>query len=140
MNLRGKKGLCVSMLLVLPLLQVTATGAEGGQRKLGLELDEYLTLNDRAFETEDLASADGTSSAQPIQIATLIDQAAQGVYEKASAQQTTGSSSPGKMKRTGSWMKKHWWVPTLIGVAIGVVILEPFDSNDDDRREAQMAQ
>ena len=54
-----------------------------------------------------------------------------------SNQQTAASSGNGKLRRTGRWMKKNWWAPTLIGVAVGVLLLEPFDDDDDERRRAQ---
>lgn len=54
------------------------------------------------------------------------------------SEQSTTSSRDGKLKRAGRYMKKRWWIPVLIGVAVGVWVLEPFDDDDDERRAMQM--
>ena len=38
-----------------------------------------------------------------------------------------------KKRRAGRWLKKHWYVPVLAAVALGVAL----DSGDDDRNEVE---
>jgi hypothetical protein len=46
-------------------------------------------------------------------------------------QQTTADSSPGREGGFGRWLKRHWWVPVLVGGAAAWAISE--SGGDDDR-------
>lgn len=47
-------------------------------------------------------------------------------------QATPDPELPRKRGGFGRWLKKHWWVPVLVGVAAGVAISDSDDSNIDD--------
>lgn len=121
-------GLVTVALLVGSVAPVATQVAPSGSRGFHIELDEVLAVEEISFDTEGLPTGESTA---PIRLASLN-------VAEVSANQETSAPVASKTKRTGRWLKKHWWVPTLIGVAVGVALLEPFDDDDDERRRAQM--
>ena len=144
MKKRGNKGLCSLIVLAQLLCQVVPAGAEGivlGEQEFRIEFDEVLAVDELSFEMDGVAAVDATPTA-PMRTAELATIRVRDIRPdpQVSAQQGTDTASPGKIKRTGRWMKKHWWVPTLIGIAVAVWVLEPFDDDDDERQPAPMVQ
>lgn len=119
----------LSALMVLVFLAGTLAPAAAQEPVFEIELDPWLASEeiDRELDQD-----------QPVRIAAVRSPRELGLPAQVSADQATSAPSDSKVRRTGRWLKKHWWVPTLIGVAVGVVLLEPFDDDDDERRRAQM--
>ena len=126
----------IAIALLIYTVPVAAQELPTPNREFQVNLDELFTLEPLDFGAEALALE---AAAQPVRIAaleTLPIRDARRLDQVTHAQSTTAKD--GKMKRSMRYMKKHWWIPTLIGLAVAVVILEPFDDDADDRRQAQM--
>ncbi len=138
MNRLASQTLCgpIAIALLIYAVPVAAQEMPAPEREFQVGLDELFAVEPLDFGAEALEIE---ASADPIRIAaleTLPIRDARRLEQATHAQ--TNQSKDGKMKRSFRYLKKRWWIPTLIGLAVGVVLLEPFDDEADDRRAQQM--
>lgn len=130
-------GFGLAMLLVLA--PVVPAGAEASGRGFDLGLEQALgseMADFKAAVTPEEPAGEELSAAQdvapPIRLASLQEAAWQRSQQQ--QQQATQSSPQPKKRGFGRWLKRHWWVPVLVGVAVGVVLLDDDSDgpNEDD--------
>ena len=121
----------LSLLLFLPAVPAVADGdsARGG---FELHLEEALAFQGSAFALA--ATADETEATQETLYTDVEPRSLREVAMQVSAQEA-GADPADQMKPEkkgfGRWLKKHWYVPVLAAVAIGVAIGDD-DSGDND--------
>ena len=130
---RGLCGLSLSLLLLLPAVSAPAQQAEPGTGQIELHLEEALAL--RAFDLDETAlgeelEAEPESSASTISLAELREEAWT-MAQETEAEPTSEMKRKEKRGFTG-WLKKYWWVPAIVAVAVGVTI-----ADDDDKGETE---
>ncbi len=133
----------VSLTLSLLLCVPVASASSDGQSKIDLRLEEALTFSGDGplfagiadGETEPWAegASEVTAPSQPRLEEpgrTPIGVSAQS--SKAAAEAALADRAAGGDGGFGRWIKKHWYVPVLAAVAIGVVVSDDGDDGPGD--------
>ncbi len=134
MNMDGYKRICGMLLAVLLVVSAVPAGAEDiwtTKNEFDLQLDG--ALNGESFELFSNAPSPGSAdTARQAESSGLNLAQRQSVSEigKQALMQSSGTQGAPKKKGTGRWLKKHWYVPVLAAVALGVG-LEVGDGKDD---------
>ena len=132
MSPQNRKQHCVAWLAVLILALASAAGAGElavGEGAFSLHLEETLAPVELGPEPATSEAAE-TGAVDSSPLATLhVAALAVEVGATVAIEAQEGQAAP-QRKGFGRWLKKHWYVPVLIGAAIGVSVS---DSGDDDR-------
>ncbi len=121
--------IALSLLLFLPAVPVYAGGDSAAGGEFDLHLEEALAFQGSTFGLE----ADDEGEATQETYTDVGPRSVQEVSQQVSAQEA-GPDPADQMrskKGFGRWLKKHWYVPVLAAVAIGVAIGDD-DSGDND--------
>lgn len=132
----------LALLLLLPMAALAEEGAASGpELELGLtvtqvfeELDLEMDLDGMVPVTEVEPVAERPQAA-PLQLASLAP-SPEIWREEAAVQEAEDRAAPPK-KGFKRWLKRRWWIPVLVAVAVGAVALDdgsdsPDDVEDDD--------
>ena len=137
MSLRGHKELCSLSVLVLLLWPVAPAGSQEvvlTERGYDLQLENALAGKEYSYQLDRSAEND---TAQAIQVSYLRLTTIRNVWELSEEEmQATPAerAEPKKKRKAGRWLKKHWYVPVLVGLLLGGAVLED-DDNDDDSED-----
>ena len=117
----------------------SAQDLETRGREFGLQLEELAVVQELDLSSGSYVSAAEEASA-PVQVASLTLTSVRSNWREPQvlADHHVGGAKDSKVRRAGRWLKKRWWVTTLVGLAVAVAVLEPFDDDDSERRAAQM--
>ena len=135
MRTPSRKELCsvaLAVLLFLPAMPAgAASTAEGG---IDLHLEEALTLQGADFLLARTASDEGLSSRleSPADSRSTPELRRKSFEEVALQMRKKGDDEMSQQPNSGGfggWVKKHWYVPVLAAIAIGLVVA---DSDDND--------
>lgn len=153
MSTAGYRTLCslslAGLLLFVPVMTATAAGplaatAEGSFQLDRAQMKEALSLEDFDLYSHEAAPAAGLTpevadlaaaneAARPAAPQDLFRREsgnfallAQAVPQQTSAVQAAPAT---KDKKSGSWLKRHWWVPVLAAAAVGVAVAGGGDSD-----------
>lgn len=133
-------GVILVALVLAPVAPASAEGVAGRELELDIQLGELMTVDNAGFASESTEMPVRAAQVEPILIAeaaVLPVRDPRRLAQVSQLQDAPAQQAP-KKGGTGRWLKKHWWVPVLVGVAVGVVLLEPFDDDDDERPAAMM--
>ena len=122
--------IALSLLLFLPAVPVYAGDDSAAGGELSLHLEEALAFQGSSFGLE---AADDEGEATQETYTDVGPRSVQEVSQQVYAQEA-GPDPADQMKPKksfGRWLKKHWYVPVLAAVAIGVAIGDD-DSGDND--------
>ena len=117
-------GLALSCALLLATSPVAAAEIAPAPTDFRLHLEE-------AYLSEKLESEADTPT-KPLVSFTLEPLSADAYLAEAAAEAQAEDSATPPRKSFGRWLKKNWWVPVLVGVAVGYVLLD-----DDDKGEEE---
>ena len=125
MSLRRNRtiGLALSFALLLATSPVAAV-------EIALTPTDFRLHLEEAYLSEQPEKTD-TPTTPPVSFALEPLTADAYLAEAAAEAQAEDSATPQK-KSFGRWLKKHWWVPGLVGVAVAYAV-----SNDDDEGEEE---
>ena len=124
-----------SLALVAMLLAVTSpVGSQSidhGEKVLGLDLSEAPKLELGAVGAPQ-------SEAEPVQLVLLAEPSPLELVEAFAAsteavEAAAQEQATPKRSGFGRWLKKHWYVPVIVGVALGVAL----SSDDDDPNDLE---
>lgn len=109
---------------------VAAEAATASEASFDLGLaDAFAELQLAAATTGPLASRPAAEASGPKPATAPLTMKRDPATPPPEPQQSSAAPATRKKGGFGRWLKKHWYVPVLVGVAIGVVVA---DDNDDD--------
>ena len=121
-NRRYGYGLALLALLV----PVAAGGEEAVEESFRLHLDEAIEVG--VLAAEPLATAERNHSELNLSDLGAIGSVAEFAGSAAAVEAQQEAQASSKMGGFGRWLKKHWYVPVLVGVLVGATALD--DDND----------
>ena len=112
------------------LIPVAAAGDEAVEESFRLHLDEAIEVG--VLTAEPLATGERNESALNLSDLSAIGSVVEFGASAASleAQQDTQASS--KKGGFGRWLKKHWYVPVLVGALVGATALDDDNDGEED--------
>ena len=124
-------GMALAVLLVVSAVPAGADTVWTTKNQFDLQLGE--SLDDEALRVES-----GAARVVSVEIAEQIASKRLNLVQRKTVSeigqqvlmQSSGSQDTSKRNGTGRWLKKHWYVPVLVAVALGAS-LEVGDSKDD---------
>lgn len=129
--IRKSSGLTLALLLVVPVVPAAALENDPAAPAIDLQLEAALAAQGSTFGlTGDLAVEPESSNAVAETDAAEISLSE--MRAEAWAMQEDDDPAAGmktEKKGFGRWLKKHWYVPVLAAVALGVAL----DGGDDDK-------
>ncbi len=134
MSIRGHKELCSLSLLVVLLWPAVPAGSQEvvlTERGYDLQLESALAGKEYSFQLDGSAEND---TAQAIRVSDLRLTTFRNVWELSEEEMQATPAAPAepkKKRKAGRWLKKHWYVPVLVGLLLGGVVLDDDDDDDD---------
>jgi len=123
-----RKLLAVPLVAILQLSAIAAVAGEVSTAELlSLNLEEAVIVEGPVYQT-DFPQVVELHPAPAVGLTELRLLVQSDAYVM--SQDASDPASTQEKKGVGRWLKKHWWVPVLAAVVLGVVLLEP---NDDDK-------
>lgn len=128
------KRVCGTALAILLVVSAVPAGADTvWTTKNQFDLQLGKSLDDEAIRVESgaarIASAEMAQQIASQRLNLVQRQTVSGIGQQL-LMQSSGSQDTSKRNGTGRWLKKHWYVPVLVAVALGAS-LEVGDSKDD---------
>jgi hypothetical protein len=130
-----RKSPCLLALLTLlvagaPLRAATDLGLESPGFDLGLDAEGIFdSASSVAFPLDVAPATDRSMEAAAFLGAQAVDLRSAATSSPEISAQGEMNQAPAKKGGAGHWLKKHWWVPVVVGVAVGVAVSG--DSSDD---------
>lgn len=128
------KRVCGTVFAILLVVSAVPAGADTAwTTKSRFDLQLGKSLDDEAIRVESgaarIASAEMAQQIASQRLNLVQRQTVSGIGQQL-LMQSSGSQDTSKRNGTGRWLKKHWYVPVLVAVALGAS-LEVGDSKDD---------
>ena len=133
MSMRGHKELCSLSLLLLLLWPAVPAGSQEvvvTERGYDLQLENTLAGKEYSFQLDGSAESD-TVQAIRVSDLRLTFRNVWELQEQEVQATPAARAEPKKKRKAGRWLKKHWYVPVLVGLVLGGVLLDDDDGDDD---------
>jgi hypothetical protein len=137
---RGFCGLSLAVLLLCPLAPAGAWNLSLADGYHGSYLEETSAAEGFGLQLEETFAAEGlgvqmvgqeTPSSQ-FRLTAALDPEK---LSQVAAQQEVAEQATPKKGKTGRWLKKHWYVPVLAAIAIGVAVGGSSDNDQGGEEE-----